>query len=195
MKKSLFLYLNSLLLLWSHPLPGTVASEFKTLQAYGDTLYNLIAKYVQEHSTDNGDNVTTFIYSDDTKTIFGDALKAGYDRKMVIFQCYQAAFTVTEPNDAIINGLHGALARENKVNDAVTYGTFTTMGVSFLMILYQIRSAWVYYKYDNPLLMSMRGGRPIGTYSNTNGPFGVTANTRQGTPTEPLLVPSGQPFQ
>lgn len=175
-----------------------LASQYKPLSAYADILYALIDKYVNTHSTTNSKNVVNFINSDDTKTTFGDAKAAAYTRETLLFATYQKALVQSEPLDVIIEGLHDVIAQEQIKHDAVFYGTFTTMAVTFLMILYQLRSAWVYYKYDNPLLMSMRGLPRTNTYSNTNGPFVMNAhsNTNTGNPTDPLLIqPQQQQYQ
>ena len=142
-----------LMALWSSMLLG---AEYKKLQAYADTLYNLLAEYVQTNSTSSATDVLTYLNSNATATVFSDAKNSGYSRKQVILEAYQESFIVGMPNQAIIGGLHDALARENAVDAAFWYSAWTSMGLLVPTIGVLIRNTYIYYRHDHKVIEHYR---------------------------------------
>lgn len=130
----------------------TICADYKKLSAYGDTLYNLCAEYVQTNSTSSSSDVLTYINSSSTATVFSDAKNSGYSRYQLLFQAYQGAFELQNPNQAIIQAFHDAIEKENMLNQAGFYATWSTVGWSGITLIYMVRSTYRYLKRDNPLL-------------------------------------------
>lgn len=169
----------------------TINAEYKRLTDYGDTFYNLITDYVQTNSTSSSSDILNFINSTNTATVFSDAKTSGYSRYQLIFEVYQNAFGDKNPNQAIIQALHDAVEKENKMNQAVFYATWSCVGWSGVSLIYMVRSTYRYLKRDNPLLTfyekndqrwlqasmtagaALRGGNPFGT----NNPYGQQPNS------------------
>jgi hypothetical protein len=127
-------------------------TEYKRLTDYGDTFYNLITEYVQTNSTSSSSDILNFINSSNTATVFSDAKTSGYGRYQIIFEVYQNSFNDTNKNQAIIQALHDALQKENQMNQAVFYATWSCVGWSGISLIYMVRSTYRYLKRDNPLL-------------------------------------------
>jgi hypothetical protein len=130
----------------------TVQADYKLLTDYQNTLYQLITDYVDTNKTNSSTAVLEFIYSADTKTVFADALAAGYTRREVLLGVYQGSF-LNHPNKVIIKALHDAVVKENVNADAAYYGSFVTMGTLGALILGLTRHFWVYFKHDRPALL------------------------------------------
>lgn len=169
-----------------------IADQYKKLSDYGTSLYNIVLDYAQTHSTHNAENITNFVDSDSTKVIFADAKKGGYSRSQVVFEAYQKSFdSPSEYYDVLVEGLHDAMVRDNMWSDASFYGVFANMGITGLLLLYIIRQAFVYFKYERPLLDSIRGGSYNSTRNpiTTNGPFAIAHTPNSLDPSAPLLLP------
>ncbi len=155
-----------------------VHADYKLLTDYQNTLYQLIQDYVATNSTSSSPAVLKFIYSDDTHTVFNDALAAGYSRREVIMGTYQGSF-LNHPNKVIIQALHDAVLKENMAHDAAFYGSFVAMGVTGLTSIVLGRYFWTYFKYDRRALNYYRANHsryitsthPTATQIDTNSPL------------------------
>lgn len=165
-----------LLLCFFSSLSG-LKQEYKTLQAYGDTLFNLISDFVTTNSTSVSSDVTTFIGSDMTRTVFADGLTAGYTKIQILFTCYQTALTSKTVPDSVAEGIHDAMQQELIPQKIQTYGLYTNMGATGALIIYAIIQTYRYIRYDKRLLDSLRGGTSPFHQINTTGPFGPLFKT------------------
>jgi len=156
-------------------------AEYQSLSSYGQTLYNIIDDFVSTNSTQNSGDVTAFVQSEITQAVFSDAQISGYPKDKVIFETYQRSFVTIPRQDVIIIGLHDLINQGQGWANVQFYGTFVNMGMILSVIVYMVRTAWVYYKHDRPLLDTYRNTFR-GTI-NTTGPFGTP------TPGTPLLEP------
>lgn len=170
---------------------SSVRAEYKKLSAFSDTFYNLITEYVHTNSTSSSSDVINFINSTSTTTVFSDAKNSGYSRYQLLFETYQSSFTYSNNNQAITQALHDAVEKENKMNQAVFYATWSCVGWSGVSLIYMVRSTYRYLKRDNPLLTfyekndqrwlqasmtaatALRGGNPFGT----NNPYSQQPNS------------------
>lgn len=127
-------------------------ADYKRLTDYQNILYQMTEDYVVTNSTSSSVAVLEFLYSDDTKTVFKDAQTAGYSRKDLLFGTYQSSFGVVNPRAVIINALHDAVIRENRAYDVAIYGSYTTIGASFITVGVLARFFWQYFRWDRPAL-------------------------------------------
>ena len=173
-------------------------ADYKLLTDYQNTLYQLILDYVQANETSSSPAVLEFIYSADTKTVFSDALVAGYSRREVILGTYQGSF-MNHPNKVIIQALHDAVLRENMAHDASFYGSFVTMVVSVITVLVLARYFYTYFKYDRKALnyyranhgnYLMKGDDPRNTITST----GIATNTNRSSIETTPFVEVPEPF-
>lgn len=165
----------------------SVRADYKKLEAYGETLYNLIAEFVQTNSTSNPENVLNYINSDDTKTVFTDAATSTYSRKQVLFSAYQTSFSVGTPVKVIINGLHDALKQSDQVDQAVFYSVWTNLGTTGVLLIGLTRWIYVYVRFDKPVINWVRNQHASGRLEIRTNVTGT--NTNNTTDTTPLVYP------
>lgn len=167
----------------------SVQAEYKRLTDYDDILYSLINEYVTTNSTNSSADVVTYINSSATDTVFSDAKNAGYSRKQLIFAVYQSSFGVANPNKVIIDALHDVNAKENMMSDAVLYGSFANMGITFLSLMGLARFFWLYFRTDRKVLNYYRQNAhryQTGNGTNTNINTG-SASSIATNPSSPLV--------
>lgn len=149
-------------------------ANFKTLDAHSRIFYALLEDYITTHSTDNPQNVVEFINSDATKSVFSDALRAGYPRPQLLFATYQYSFTTNPVRDVIVNALNDVIVQSNRVTDAQFYTTWTLLGSTACILIYIGRSIYTFRKYEKPVIEFISRSRDF-------------VNSGRGPTTEPLI--------
>ena len=133
-------------------LTNSLRGEYKKIDAFGDTLCNLIMEYIKNNSASTSQDIINFVNSDATATVFSDAKNSGYERDKVLYQAYQASFSIESVPEYMIDGLHDVLKTEEIKKNIIYYSMLTNMGATLAIIMALLRHFYVYMRFDRPAL-------------------------------------------